>query len=48
MLATHPDIIKEKPEAAAQGRAGVHRGDEDPQDRSQARQGADGEGISRP
>ena len=25
MLATHPDNVKEKPEAAAQGRAGVHR-----------------------
>ena len=33
--------------AAAQGRAGVHRGDEDPQDRAAAREGAAREGISR-
>ena len=40
VLATHPDIVKDKPELLRKVGGGVQRGGEDPQERSEARQGA--------
>ena len=45
-LATHPDIMKEKPEMLRKVAQVFAEAQTHPQDRSQARQGTDGEGIS--
>ena len=46
VLATHPDVDQGQAGNAAQGSRGVQRGGDDPQERSQARQDAHGQGIS--